>query len=267
MSARKRLKKKRKDQQGFVLIFLVICAVSLFSYFLYDLNQQVAVRDDVTMCRSDGVVSRETILLIDATDMLSTSQAMVIKKKVAMELEKSKLDERFSVYVLDENISSFNKSLTVCNPGDGSDKSELIANKRRLKKDWEEKFYGKIGTKIDNIISGDTSKTSPIMEMIKYASIDTMMDSKAQDKRVIIISDMLHHTNKYSHYKEIELSKTFLTSGYGLQVRPFLKGVELQLFYVNRSNASNIQNRGHIMFWEKYVQSGGGTLTSVEAIY
>ncbi len=267
MISRKRRIKNKKDQQGYLILFLGIVAVVMFAFFYNEHKSNIKIRDQVTLCREDGKISKETVLLVDATDIFTVSQSMVIKKKIAKELNNAKIDERFTVYILSEDENGFAKYLSVCNPGDGQDKNELVSNKRKLNKAWEEGFFQKINTAIDGIMKNNTSDKSPIMEMLKFSSIDTMMDSKASIKRIIIISDMLHHTKEFSHYKNYEKSNEFLKSKYGLLVKPYLSDVELTIYYVNRANGSGIQNRGHILFWEKYVQASGGYISSVQSIF
>ncbi len=267
MISRKRRNKTKKDQQGYLIIFIGAVFVVMFTFFYYEHAANINTRDKVTLCRDDGVVSKETVILVDSTDVFTVSQSMVIKKKIAKVLKNSEIDERFTVYILSEDENGFGKYLSVCNPGDGQDTNELVSNKRKLNKAWEEGFYLKINTAIDGVMKNNSSDKSPIMEMLKFSSIDTMMDSKALNKRIIIVSDMLHHTKEFSHYKNYKKPRDFLNSKYGLLVKPYLNNVELAIYYVNRANSNEIQNRGHILFWEKYVQASGGFISSVVSIY
>ncbi len=45
-----------------------------------------------------------------------------------------------------------------------------------------------------------------------------------------------------------------------------LKNVEVTVLYLNRANAQGIQNRAHISFWERYIDSLKGKITYVKRI-
>ncbi|UZE97221.1 hypothetical protein [Alkalimarinus alittae] len=265
MSRRSR-RKKTKDLQGFLI--LTVCATVFCSLFVgyYFIKDSFVARDEISLCRSDGVVSRETVLVFDATDSLSETQALVIKKRIKRLVENSKIDERFTVYVLSDLVGGFSPKLSVCNPGDGQDKSELIANKRKLYSSWKESFVDKIEVSLDQLIGDYTSTSSPIMEMIKFASVNTMIDSPSDQRRLVIVSDMLHHNDKFSHYRDNPVFKTLKGKPYGSEVRPYLGNVSITIFYVQRSKSMAHQNRGHIRFWEEYVSDGGGQVIKVETI-
>ncbi|MEY8199570.1 MAG: hypothetical protein RPS47_10050 [Colwellia sp.] len=267
MRSRRALKKRNQDRKGMLFIFSLVAALSVAGFFAFELKAKQVERDDVSMCRSDGYISKDTVILMDATDLLTSTQVLVVNKKISGLLESALIDERFTLYVLDDNPSGFKYSSRACNPGDGKDKSDLTSNKRRLLKKWTEGFYGKITGEIKKVVSKSHSDTSPILEMIKFSSIDTLMDSKALKKRVIIISDLLHHTREYSHYKDGVNYENFKSSPYYYAVKPYLENVEVEILYIAREGLSNLQNLGHIGFWERQVQFSGGQVVKAESIY
>mgnify|MGYP001260966012 CR=1 FL=1 len=264
--SRRRKNKKKAALKGQVLFGLSVIIIAALSLIVYELKKTHIDRDSITMCRNDGKITRETAIVVDATDSFSQSQALMIQKEIRNTLENSLIDERFTLYILKEDIDSNSEKFIVCNPGDGSDKSELTSNKRRLLKNWEIKFYEKITSAIDEMIGKNTADRSPIMEMIKFASINTMYQSSAQEKKLIVISDMMHHTASFSHYKANLKYEDFEKTSYALKVRPQLSGVDLQILYLFREQNSLKQNRGHIRFWEEYALKSGGQVTHVKTV-
>ncbi len=264
MSRRRRQREAdRKGKVGLGAIFLLI-VVSISAYFYY--MPSSVKRDNETACRVDGKVTRETVVIIDATDNINVSQTLRIKKEIASMLSSALVDERFSLYVLDENIGLNNQKFSVCNPGDGSDKSEFTSNKRRLKKHWEALFYNRFIESVNELTTEHTAKQSPILGMIKLVSVNTFLDSPAKAKRLVIVSDMLHHTKQLSHYKGDADYKRYLSSPYALTMTPLLDGVDVQVFYLLRANDILLQNRGHIEFWNQHIITNKGYISSVKTV-
>jgi len=266
----RRVKKKRNsDRWGTVmLVSAAFLAIAIFLYMNNEKQESVS-REKSSMCRIDGELSRETVIIIDATDNFSNTQALLVNKEVQSILDNSLVDERFSVYLLGEKINnsdSKNLIISVCNPGDGSDKSALTNNLRRLKKKWEDGFYLKITSTIDDLVGDYSANKSPIMEMIKYASVNSLYGTKAKQSRMILISDMLHFTKNYSQYSEPPIFENFKKLPYSLEVGPQLSQVEVNILYLVRPKDISRQNRGHIEFWNQFVSSHGGKLTKVKRI-
>lgn len=266
MSSIRRRKKKKADQKGWFFLFIGACVLVVLGYFFYDTQANAIKRDPATACRVDGRVTRETAIVIDATDSFSNDQAMLITKEIAQTLSNSMLDEKFTLYVLNESVGKESTMIMGCNAGDGSDANELTSNKRRLKKQWDENFYNKFVKAVEDLVGEHTAKKSPIFEMIKHVSINTMYDSKADSKRIILVSDMLHHTSQYSQYRNNYNFKNFNKSAYALEVRPHLKNVDVEILYVVRAKDKKLQNRGHIAFWEAFVSNAAGQVLRVKSI-
>ncbi len=261
-----RKRKKKANQKGWLLLFLSVCILIAFGYFFYEANINLVKRDKNTSCRLDGIISRETAIIVDATDSFSETQAMLITKEIEKKLTNALMDEKFTLYVLNESVGKRSSLIVGCNAGDGSDASELTSNKRRLKKEWNKNFFSKFVSAVQNLVGEHSASQSPIFEMLKYVSINTMYDSQADKKRIILVSDMLHHTNQYSQYAQDIRFKTFDKLAYSLDVRPHLKGVDVEILYVVRSKNRRIQNRGHIAFWEAFVSNAGGQVVRVKTI-
>jgi len=259
-------KKKKADQKGKLLLGVGLVLVLIFGYGSFKLNESVVERNPTTLCRQDGHIAKETAVIIDSTDSFSQTQAILVKKEMKALLEEAVVDERVTLYVLGEEIGDDVDRLSVCNPGDGSEKSELFSNKRRLREQWEVSFYQRVVNAVDDLIGEHQAERSPILEMLKLVSVQTMYKSPAPEKQIIIVSDMLHHTQSYSHYRKNANYQSFQETAYSLEQRPYLSGVELNILYLVRPRDMNLQNRGHIKFWESLVTENGGYISRVKII-
>jgi len=263
MSTRKKNQKKNADRQGYFILACVVALLTAGGAYYIKTQSEAVVRNKTDLCRDDGFVARETAIIIDATDDFNESQALVVKKEFENIISKSLIDERFSLYVVNEKLADNKPLVVACNAGDGSDKSNMTANLRRLKQAWEEQFYNKIVNQIDELIGEHEADESPIMEFIKYVSVKTFYSSQAAEKRLIIVSDMLHHTGAFSHYT---VNQKFFDSPYAIEVRPYLDDIEVEVLYIYRPEYANLQTRKHVEFWEKYFSQGNGKLTRVKTI-
>lgn len=260
------LKKKKADQRGQMLLLLGVVGMAVLGYFVFQANENVVARSSSTLCRQDGVISKETAIVIDATDSFSQSQAILVKKEIQAMLKNSLVDERITLYVLGENIRTDIDQLSVCNPGDGSEKSELTSNKRRLREKWETLFYERVVEAVDELVGERHAVQSPILEMMKLVSVKTMYDSPAREKRIVLVSDMLQHTEAYSHYRQRPDYQSFSETAYSVRQKPHLLGVDVSILYLLRPRNLPLQNRGHIGFWESLVTENGGLITRVKTI-
>ena len=265
MSSRRR-RKKNQDIKGKLILAVGLVVIAALGYTVFEIKKGIVKRDGDNLCRVDNVISRETAIIIDATDNYSESQALFIKKEIQKILLESTIDERFTLYVLGEDHAKSSGYLSICNPGDGSDKSELTSNKRRLLHKWKDSFYQKLVNEVDELIGQHVAKHSPILEMLKLVSIKSMYNSPALKKRIILISDMLHHTPEYSHYNEIIDYKKYSTSAYAISMKPKLSEVEVNILYLFRAKDVKLQNRGHISFWEALVSDSDGIITNVKSV-
>jgi len=267
--SRRAKRKGNADIRGFAMIGFAVVMIAVIFLFINQEKQGHVSRDKASMCRLDGSISRNTVIIIDATDNFSNTQGLLVKKEMESLLESALVDEQFTIYLLGEDVddSAFKDPIiSVCNPGDGSDKNEYTSNLRRLKKKWEEDFYLKITSTINNLIGDYSANKSPIMEMIKYASVNSLYGSKAKQARMIIISDMLHFTNEYSQYTQAPSFESFKKLPYSLETSPQLSQVAVSILYLVRSKNMSRQNRGHIEFWNDFISSHGGKLTKVKRI-
>jgi len=262
----RRRKKKSADHKGWLLLLVSAFIFAAIGYFFFEASANVVKRDPNTSCRLDEKITRETAIVIDATDSFSKTQAMLIKKEIDQVFSNAIIDERFTLYVLNEFIGEESIIAEGCNAGDGSNASELTSNKRRLKKEWNENFYKKFTDAVEELVGVHVAQQSPILEMMKHVSINTMYDSKAESKRIIFVSDMLHHSSEYSHYRNDYNFNGFNKSAYALKTRPHLQNVDIDILYVVRAKDIKLQNRGHIAFWDASVSNAGGKILHVKTI-
>lgn len=216
-----------------------------------------------TLCPTSGSKG-QTILLIDSTDPLtpvSTPLAYEGLKQLFKGFRDSENDHylpkgnELVIYHLAPQLPGLAKPMRVCNPGDPSMRTwldNLLSGKYGAWRNWKNFEHRVLRELPDNPPVG---QKSPLLETI--ALIVLNVGKQRKPTSLIVFSDMLQNSDLLSHYKTLpeaaELKKLS-----GLQMN--LKGVNVWLYYVQRTGLENVQTRQHYYWWTRAVQSFGGKL-------
>jgi hypothetical protein len=245
-----------------LFVAVIACAAAAF-WYQYRLSPPV---DPVSLCPAPGPAGH-VVLLVDKTDPLNFTQREsfqrlfeeIIAKKLAP-------GELLSVFVLGEDYTATARPLIeLCNPGDGSDQSELTANIKRLKRQFEEKFHAPMLALANELLSQQPARSSPVLEMIQLVSINGFRKHDVRGpRRLILVSDMLNNTLGLSMYRDGYEYQTYLDSDYGRKTTVDLAGVEVELHYVLHAPA--LQTRRHLKFWEDHFSHAGARIVAVRPL-
>lgn len=257
-------KQKRQRVRAFAALGVVVAALAAFVFLAAP--WRAGDYDKKTFCPKDGEYPR-TVILIDATDSLGDVQRKSLQES-ANELRKNlALHEWAGVFVLNEdNLAVPKAEIALCNPGDESTANPLYQNPREIKRKFEKNFAAPLRQTIDGLAALPKQDRSPIIEMVRSVALSSDFDS-AQERRLIIVSDMLQHTDDYSHYggaadydawRQTAHAKEFLDLS--------LSGVDVQIWYVKRADLGGVQTRGHIDFWEKFFNAAGANISGVKRL-
>jgi hypothetical protein len=261
----RRNKKKQDDFKGYVLFLISLTIVGFIVYlFVQESNERIDT-DKLTNCPLKGGPAR-TAILIDTTDSLTRDQSLYLEKRLDEIVKRSETYDRFDIYFLDDKIERLTPTLSVCNPGKGDNKSALTNNVRRIKKNWDKNFYSKISSILNELESVESSNSSPIIEAIKYVSIDAFVGDSSQRKNLIIISDLLQFSKLLSHYNS-EYSETTSRDNKNIYASlPYLDDVSVYIMYIVRPAKRNLQTNKHVVFWENLIKESGGRIAAIEMV-
>lgn len=222
--------------------------------------------DQLTMCPAKGPVGH-IVLLVDRTDPLTFTQKQAFQTFIE-ELVGRRVPAGWmlSVFALGEDFTKTAEPLfELCNPGEGTDKSDLTENVARLKRQFGERFRGPMLKLAEQLQSQQSAKYSPILEMVQLVAINGFRrHSVAGPRQLIIVSDMLHNMPPYSMYGgDFDFSR-FRDSPYGRRTVADLRDVEVEIQYLLSS--PRLQVRRHVVFWEDYFRASGGRLVAVRPV-
>ena len=251
-----------KDKQLARYLWALIIATIILatSFFVYTSLTYVEV--DKNFCPTKNSYGN-SVILFDNSD--KNNEITVDDIKNVLENVKESLNkyERLVIFSLnDDPRNKIEPIFEICNPGNVDNlrfdqKTGLTANPAMIEKKYNELFNKKVSKIISDMFNTKPSNTSPIFEMIQMVNVKVFKHAELKSgysNRLIIISDLIQNTSKYSQYYESlafnsfkEKKKNYLNS-----IWTNLDEVIVNLNYINREKNKNIQTNKHINFWENY---------------
>lgn len=250
---------------GSLIIFLIILIMACVAYFVMTQEDEI---DKMTLCPANGPKGHY-VLLVDKTDPLTFLQKEAFEVTLK-ELVERKIPEGYllSVFALGEDFKENAKPLVeLCNPGRGDNKSEMNTNPKKLERQYQENFLKPLLKQSEQLLGKQSAETSPIFEMLQLVSINAFRTHDIKgERRLILMSDMLHNTPQFSMYKDKNLVDyaVFATSDYGRKTQLNLPEVEIELHYL--MNTPQFQTKRNLKFWEDYFNKAGARIVIVNVL-
>lgn len=261
---RRAQERQRKERYLVIIVFSVVISV-LVGVGYYRMSTPKELNPE-TMCPEAGPTGHY-VLLVDKTDPLTFTQKQSFKV-ILKELIEKRIPDGYllSVFVLGEDFKENAVPVAeLCNPGNGAKKSEWTDNIKKLRLQYEERFVEPLLKQSDALLASQPAKASPIFEMLQLVGINAFRKHDVKgERRLIIMSDMLHNTPQLSMYKgPIEYS-AFSESDYGKRAQLELRDVEVELHYL--MNAPQLQTKRNVKFWEDYFNKAGARIVAVRPL-
>ena len=258
----------KKNMIAAIVLIAIFIVGGFIGYSNYKVRSSRISIDKTTLCPSEENISRYTSILVDVTNNINHIQ----KESLNKYFENLKLNllehEKITIFVVNnESVNNIKPKLTLCNPGNQI-KSQFTENEGIILKRWEEEFNKPLSKTFDEIVTGGESDVSPIFEMIQGASINGFpTKTKDTPKRLYIISDMLHHTDGFSLYKQNPNFSDLKASSYYHHIKTNMDNAEVTLLLIYRSGFEKFQNKTLIRkFWEPYFKEQGARLIEATTV-
>ena len=252
-----------------LIIGILVILTGIGSVVLYNFvgNDRV-VLDPYTGCPINGPVSR-TVVLIDQTDTFSSVQAVDIQNQFDAYKASVPRYGELVVYTIGATVNAIpSPVIRVCNPGGEDDVDRLVESPVRIMKLWKESFDLPMREVIETVLKPMESRTSPIIETIQAVVVTefgpTRMDKTK--KSLVVISDLLQHSDALSQYRgSVELD-AFLNSVTFKKLSADMRDVSIDFLYLYRATQKNLQNEAHRKFWIGLIHAQHGLVNKFYSV-
>lgn len=238
---------------GALLFVLVAAAVGGLSYLRWIANERPQL-DALSLCPVDSGPRSTTVVLLDTSDPWPDIVRAAVNKHLEKEVEKVAEYGLLELRLLDLASAGGRVLFSKCNPGDGSNLSEITANPRMAKKQWQDQFMTPLAAAFDTAKVQSKTPTSPILETIQRIAIDHLRDG--YPAKLVIVSDMIEYTPEYSQYGARDLTYDEYRRSPGFKRRRTdLHQAHVTILYIERIRSNS---RQHIQFWADWVEDSHG---------
>ena len=248
---------------GTLVFAFVATIIGGFAYF--KLTRQ-AGPDQATLCPAAGPAGHY-VLLIDKTDPLNFTQKQAFTELVHEVIQKkTPVGYLLSVFVLGEDFKDTAEPvIELCNPGTGEDKSEYTSNKKKAHRQYEDQFLVPLTKQAESLVATESAKASPVFEMLQMVSINSFRKHDVKgERRLIIVSDMLHNTPQMTMYRGPVDYDAFASTDYGRKVGLQMPDVKVELNVL--MNSPQLQTKRNLAFWETYFNKAGARIVAVRPL-
>lgn len=212
-------------------------------------------------------------ILIDRSDPITPLQQQQVLQRLRSQLLNARTGERFDLYVAEgDGVSLLAPAVSVCSPGRGADANSLYQNPEMIQRAFEERFMSVLDRDVRRLMEPSTRSNSPILESIKAVAVASFGGvDRNTPKRLIVVSDMIQHSNLNSHYRGETSFDDLGRRAEWRSLQANLSSVEVTVLYLLRPNARRaggrpLQDRAHQLFWERAIRASGGELVELQSL-
>jgi hypothetical protein len=260
--------KKRSQGHRAVLnigIFLALLIPVLYFYFQAVISRKTL--DPVTLCPPQP--ADVTVLLVDVTDPMNVPQ----RQDFINQLEEliGRIPRHGKLVVTKVNPISdrlLTPIITRCNPGSSSDVSQLTGNPEQIQRARQDSFLVPLRNAFDTLLSASGADRSPILESIQSVVLTEFRqpDVRAIPKHLVVASDLLQHTTSITFYTRLPAPSELIGSQTFNRLRADLRGVDVELWMLQRDDSNVMQPRLLPKLWERIIEAEKGTLRRVYVV-
>jgi hypothetical protein len=232
----------------------------------FNLTHSPVEIDRESLCPKAGP-SSTTVVLIDVSDPLPAVAQEDVKAQIAEEVRKTAKFGLLELRLLDPKVDGGQVLFSRCNPGDGSDLSEITANPEQERRKFEDGFEAPLASLLGRMVGADPATSSPIMESVQWIAVKQFAPTGQQKEkpRLIIVSDMIQHSANYSLYGGDASFERYRRSPAYEVLRTDLKDADTTVFLVHRKNSPESADQ-LLEFWSKWLADNNGSLIRVKKV-
>ncbi|WP_073272668.1 hypothetical protein [Microbulbifer donghaiensis] len=239
-----------EDRRG-LLIFAVGGAIliALAAFIFTVVNAPEKDYDRVTLCNEHTPRYAHQLLIIDVSDALSAHQEHFLRTHISEMLQSARVNDRFSIFVLDEKYNGLSDPVVdLCKPSSADDVNMLTSNRVFVERLYQDRFAEPLDRAIAAVVASGEQKRSPIFEALSDIAALRRIDQRAEDIRLIIVSDMIQNSRAGSVFRA------------GPEAIDGLPPIDLRrartrVFWLDREKYKRYQTTDLVSSWEDYLAS------------
>ena len=262
----RRSKRRKKDSQ---LIYIILTGVFVFSIFgmvggsVY-LRQSQETLDEVTLCPARAP-QQAYVVLVDVSSSINPVQQQSILNQVEKLKSRLRAGDKLMLYALEPTSDLLKPRLTVCRPKSGQEVSSLTGDQNSAGQLFKDRFETPFEDMARDLLEAKPAQSSPIIRGVQAAVVSgfgALPDTTG--KHLIVVSDMLEYDGGRSHYDDSNPPDATDLDGPGYaSLFADMRGVDVEVWYVQRQGDGKHQGMAHVKFWEALFAKSGGALVRV----
>lgn len=253
--------------KAWLTIALVLVAVIGIGLLYFTVKSQQRALNEVTLCPPDP--ESLTILLVDVTDPMNLPQRQDFLNQLERLRNSIPRYGKLSIVKVDAASSRLlTPIIERCNPGTAADLDDYTGNPKALQDKWEKGFRDPLDRAFAQLSAASGAPRSPIAESIQSVALTEFQKAQAQGKprRLILASDLLQNTDRITFYGDLPDPDVLLGSPAFRAVRTDLRGVEVELWMLQRLDGQQTQPRALPELWDRILREQGGTVSRVYVV-
>ena len=261
----------RLDRRGIVILCGVGgLAVALLATVVGVMWARPVIGSDNCVYRDRRLLARapadQTIILVDQSEALTETHrrfALGFITDYVADDAKFAVRSRIALFTFSKanfegrKSPSFRPISDLCRPP--SHGNDLYENNRKITQDFYQRFLVPVTASLRQSLTTEVGEWSPILETLQLISRSQEIEDGGH-KTLILVSDMLQHTDGFSHYRDRRSYEDFLRSGFASDVKADFRDWSIIVIYLRRYRDRRFQEAAHLEFWQRYFHDSGGTI-------
>jgi hypothetical protein len=250
---------KTHEKQGRSALLLLAASLIFLGVLLIGL---VVTReppsDPESGCPTGVIPTAHTVIIVDQSDSYSERQIDYARSIILGEYDRLRVGEKFTILGLSPDPDNPDRAFSKCRLKQGKDVLGITSNPRMINKRFEQIVGTELSAFIASLADAPQSETSPIFETITVILEAVDFSRGVQHRRLVVISDMVQHSDIASHYGR---GKSSVQLPQAIQDRwnRSITGVVVRIHYVARNNLETIQTAEHQDFWKSELEKAGAS--------
>lgn len=254
-------------RSGMVKIaFVAVAVLALGSAYAYIALSRRTL-DPQTLCPAK--LASVTVLLVDVTDPMNPAQRQDFLNQ--LDRLKNRIP-RYGQLIIAKVDPTADRLLapvmTRCNPGTAEDVDDMTGNPAALQRQWEQNFDAPLRRTFADLLNGSGAGASPILESIQSVNLTELQKPAVQGipRALIVASDLLQNTGELSFYRTVPEAQIVIGSDAFRRARTDLRGIDVELWMLQRPDARQTQPRALPDLWERLIDAEGAELRRIYTV-